>query len=113
MTKVAGQRPLTISSSKQRGKGKGKGDSRRKKTRAKEVGIEEGRGEEGMEVWVNLEMDKEKPRDDAFAVTRRHAQLSTALSVGWNDCAKDRKLSSNPDTAQNKEDVISVIPEPL
>lgn len=76
------------------------------------MGIEEGRGEEGMEVWVNLKMDEEKPQDDAFAVTHRHAQLSTALSVGWDDCAKDRKLSSNSDIAQNKEDVVVYICNP-
>lgn len=43
-----------MSSSKQRGGGKGKRDSRKKKTGAKEVGIEEGRREEGMDMWANL-----------------------------------------------------------
>lgn len=33
--------------------------------------------------------------------------------LGWNDCAKDRKLSSNPDTARNKEDVVVYICNPI
>lgn len=58
------------------------------------MGIEEGRGEEGMEVQVNLEMDEEKPRDDAFAMTRRHAQLSTAVGLEWLCQGQEAEIES-------------------
>lgn len=59
MTKVAGQRQLKwVLVSKE--EGERERNSGKKKTRAKEVGIEEGRGEERMDVWVNLRNGRRK-----------------------------------------------------